>query len=554
MSEKGAENTGQRLGAPLAYDVAGTIRRRAIALAVGLLPLVAFAAMSVPFNPTWFCDESDNLLAGWLTAQGRVAYRDFFSQHVPFVYLFSGLTHLFFGRNWVIQRLILAAFGLTNLTIITARLKRKGDPRLMWGTALFTLLWPSYSVLYWGYMVLNDNYAAFACLYVFVLLVHCLWDQTELTRLEEVWLGVNGFAAVFSNPHTVFTLGAAVPFFLYVLVRRGRLRGAVGATVAKGVCWSGAGFFAPTLLMVFYFLRNNALGAAYEYVIPFNVHVYAKYAGPTTEFWRFPLHQIRTLFDLLQPWRWHFETNPRVPAPPWGDDSWAYLGFAGRAAILLLSLWCLSKRRPAAGLFLFLFGVFSTVRCDGSFHAQHFRMVQVFCSCTVLATAIGAAGRMHRVARALPLAVAGLLIFSHAMVVAKSVRVERRQHLRLTLHAPLIHPQLVEQARRYLGPDGKALAWPTECHFHYESGYMPAGYFYFYFPWIADRPQDVERAVSDLTAAAKEDVLVTFDPSAEVSGLPMGAWAKDAEAVLQTQFFEVERHLFLSKGAKYLVK
>ena len=120
--------------------------------------LSVFAVLSFPFVQAEFgSDEGDNLVGGQLVAQGRVVYRDFFSQHTPFGYLYSAAFQLVLGRNWALMRHSVALLGLANLAYLAWRLRRDADRTLFYAVALFAALWPFYSVIYWGYMLLNDN-------------------------------------------------------------------------------------------------------------------------------------------------------------------------------------------------------------------------------------------------------------------------------------------------------------------------------------------------------------------------------------------------------------
>src|SRR5207302_1565096 len=100
-----------------------------------------------------------------------------FSQHAPFGYLYSALFELVIGRNWVAHRYSVALLGLLALGYAMTRLMKGPDRRLYYGVVLFTLLWPFYSVLYWGYMLLSDNLAAYATLLPLLLVANGWWNR-----------------------------------------------------------------------------------------------------------------------------------------------------------------------------------------------------------------------------------------------------------------------------------------------------------------------------------------------------------------------------------------
>src|SRR5206468_5599390 len=110
--------------------------------------LLVFAGLHLLFIPLEFSsDEGDNLLGGWLVSQGQVVYRDFFSQHTPFGYIYAALFELLCGRNWVVHRHSVALLGLATLGYLLCRLVRNRDKTLFYAAALFAVLWPFYSFL-----------------------------------------------------------------------------------------------------------------------------------------------------------------------------------------------------------------------------------------------------------------------------------------------------------------------------------------------------------------------------------------------------------------------
>src|SRR6266849_2627709 len=186
-------------------------RLRCCAMAISLC---IFTLFHLPFIAVEFpSDEGENLLGGWLMSQGQVIYRDYFSQHAPFGHIYSAACECLFPRNWVAHRHSVALLGLLTLGYLQLRFLRKSDTVFFWAIVILTCMWPFYAAIYWGYMLLNDNLASYACLLLFVLVFSSLWHGTPHTKLDHFLIGLSAYVGVFSIPFAVFPVGIALSVY-----------------------------------------------------------------------------------------------------------------------------------------------------------------------------------------------------------------------------------------------------------------------------------------------------------------------------------------------------
>ncbi|MCL4562537.1 MAG: hypothetical protein M1281_18235 [Chloroflexi bacterium] len=80
-------------------------------------------------------DEGDTITVGWLISQGQVLYRDIFSHHFPFAYLWVGAVFRLFGPSILAARLSVVVFR-TALFAASMKLSRMFFP-----TGLIAVVW-----------------------------------------------------------------------------------------------------------------------------------------------------------------------------------------------------------------------------------------------------------------------------------------------------------------------------------------------------------------------------------------------------------------------------
>lgn len=116
-------------------------------------------------------DEFDNILGGSYILRGSLPYSGFFTHHGPVPYFIAALVELFSGQSFVRFRLVYAAFLITvNLAIYLLLRKRVGIKETNF-YPLFIAFLGIEATYYWFHMLLADNIAALAFLFIFALLM-----------------------------------------------------------------------------------------------------------------------------------------------------------------------------------------------------------------------------------------------------------------------------------------------------------------------------------------------------------------------------------------------
>ena len=509
--------------------------------------LLASLLLSLPVIQAEFCDEADNLVGGWLIANGWVMYKDYFSHHAPIPHLYSAFIHVVFGKSWAFQRWSIAVFGLINLAFLMGRSRTRSDGRWFYSLALLALLWPMYAVNYWGYMVLADNLAAHAALPLIVIVLDVLSSRRSPSRWEGIWFGMNLFIAGMSNPLLVFPGMVAGLGFLAACWFPEGWRG--NRRPWPGLVGAMAGGLVPGLALIAYLVHQDSLELAWDRVIRFNSEVYAQYTGgfgfPSVikDCWR----QAASCFSLTHFGIWDFSLR-HDSEMPWGNDQWVFFGLVGRLSILAMVGWALVRKSWLGGLVLYVFAACCLSRAG--FHMQHFRLLELWCLCWLGASLVLSWRRQTAPVRVLTsLAMVGWLLIQGVVVAnafATVSAVGMTCKLRPTM--PSTH-DFSRVCRGLLGQEGKVLVYPLAMHFQYSINYPPAGYFYYVLPWTCHRPEDLQRAVDDLRRAAQENTLVYFDDSGDIWNYPTRVWAKELGVVLREDYLEVAPHFFLSKNA-----
>lgn len=502
--------------------------------------LGVFLLLNLPFVNADFCDESDNLVGGMLISQGWVVYRDYFSQHAPLPHLLSAVVHFLFGKGWALQRWSVALIGLVNLWQLMALTRRRPDGTLFYALALFAILWPFYAVLYWGYMVLADNIAAYATLPMAALVVDSLWNRARPSVFASAWLGVNLFMAGMSNPLMIYPAVVCLVGFAWASWRRDPSR---QSWTIPWRPWIGLtlGGLAPGIGLVAYFLGHGALDDCWDWVFEFNREVYAPGDLYLGEVW----HHLGNLWSPLQQQPWDFGLVHRSEDPG-GNDSWAYFGLAGRLGIVAVAAWSLLRRSALAGLVLYGLAAASLTR--QGFHTQPFRVLELLCLCVSAVIVFGVLRRRSYGIR-LPFAVPALgLALVNILVIANAALEVSRRGVQCRLDPNLPHyRQLARECRSLVGAEAKAFFYPLDFHLHYATGYEPAGYFFCMVPWTCQRPQDKARVLSDLRRGARDRVLVVFPREFQIWGRPSQSWAREIYEVLDAEYREVRPNWYVPR-------
>lgn len=516
--------------------------------------LLFFALVHLPFIPVeFYSDEGDNLVGGWLMSEGQVIYRDYFSQHTPFGHFYAAVTNYLFGRNWVIHRYSLALLGLVCLGYALCRLIKSPDKTFFYAIVLFTVLWPVYSVLYWGYMLLNDNLAAYPYLLCFVLIVNAVWNRVPLSLADNLVLGVAAYVAVMSNPFTLFPALALAPLYLYALFVARRPEAPAMSSIGWPLMGALAGCGVPLALTAGFFAVHGILSDAWYWMVTFNQTIYTQYHGCPSSIWPELQHQLSTVLDLRGDVRWIRRTFFARPMDGCIDDVWIYLGLAGRVAILALCLFWFTARKKLLAITIFFFAATSLLRWNMGIHVQHFRMLELLAEMLLLVPCLQILIQSTWWRRSLVLVPAGVLVAVQVIVVSRSLaslyHIHKQHPIRLTLH-PSGLPMTGggDHLKDLIGGEGNLLAYPVFYQFNFMSGHKPPSYFHACVPWTLHRPEDKQRLLDDVQRAAGENTVIFLDHCGTVWNFPFADIAGELIDAVDRDYVEIEPSIHVSRS------
>lgn len=249
--------------------------RLVCSMLVAAIAFVGMAVLASAHIPAPL-DEADNLMGGMLQVhQGRVIYRDYVSQHMPFAYwLSAGLAAL--GAKSDEQFRLL--FQIVLCMIWGAVFFRHFGTKRSRGIALFSFIWGPVSYLLIGenaMQVLSDNIQGIAMSILFLEMMAYFEDhRLSLDRAAVVSACI--FASVGSAFISLYPTAICVLMVMAEDIRyhckRQKLRFFAGRYVQLA-----AAIMAPFLAGAGYLGIHGALSRAYDMAYRFNTEVYPKY-------------------------------------------------------------------------------------------------------------------------------------------------------------------------------------------------------------------------------------------------------------------------------------
>lgn len=500
-------------------------------------------------------DEGDTLTGGWLISRGSVLYRDIFSHHFPFPYLWVGLWMRIFGPSIFVARLSIV---ILRTAAFAGAMKFSGW-HLPVGLAVFS--WSLISPLFLGNMLMYDSFGAllFAPA-VFVTLAYLL-GRAPVSRRGLAFIGGLAALAGLSDPVTVVPGLMLLGLLFLSGLRAGQTR---RAQMRIGVFRAGAAAAALGLVGLVFVLGavgNGSLPEFYRQAIWFNQGVYDQYA---------PMPEA---VDLLRgAWMGLDVLNPAWLKYPglyyqWSSfeelDQWIFAGLFFRLAVIGLSLTFLLRREWLAGISVYLMASTLLWRANTAWHAQAFLLFSV--SCAVLLVAGFAADngalpdksmdlpamRRPAPARALGLLIAlpiGLMfLWLHLRV--GQFWVEHRIDLRYSAAFSSFEDNgSFYRAVTCHQPDATILIYPGRMLDYLAAQIPPANRYFFLFPWVAEVGQ--AEVIADLRGMKEKPVMVYIDQNESVWGFPVKDYLSDLIQALERDFIRTEENVYLSPALK----
>lgn len=311
-------------------------------------------------NMGTFTDECDNIRGGMLIAEGKILYKDYYTQHTPFGYYLCAVFALLGAGS--IQQFRLLYYLLSAVLWGGLYYRHCGffgkKKMFLLPIAQIVITMPMF---FQASKILGDNIQGF-CMVALIMEFIRYWNDGKLEKSRCVIVSACVFASIASTFVSVF---AIAPIAICVLIREGIYR-----KKTKDV-WKRYSFFLsvvllPFLISMIYFVLLHAAGQMYLMAYQFNTMVYNKYQNEFGKVkWKPFFLGLKSYFDAIGD-----NFNAMITAA--GNDMTViqFLIAVGAAAALIF--WCKrlgTKEGLAAAIALFLCMSGNGTRGGTGFHS-----------------------------------------------------------------------------------------------------------------------------------------------------------------------------------------
>lgn len=244
----------------------------------GLLGIIVFTLLVAFINVEVFTDETDNIIGGMLISEGRVLYRDYYTQHTPVAYLLCALFSICGAGS--VEQFRLLNYALMTLIYIGLYLRHKDN----FGKAKMMLL-PVIQIVFGvlldinSTMILSDNIQAI-CMIALLLEFLQYWKDKKLDWKRSIIISLSifcSFGSAFISVYPIFAicLGVFINEIYYWINNK-------GITLKEFIqrYWKLViACIVPFAILFVYLVSTNSFLHAYEQAFKFNTEVYSYYTG-----------------------------------------------------------------------------------------------------------------------------------------------------------------------------------------------------------------------------------------------------------------------------------
>lgn len=227
-------------------------------------------------NMGTFTDECDNIRGGILIAEGKVLYRDYYTQHTPFGYYLCALFACLGAKS--IQQFRLLYYFLS--AVLWGGLYYRhcgffGKTRMFFlPIARVVVLMPMF---FQASKILGDNIQG-VCMVVLVMEYIRYWQDGELGKGRCMVVSVCIFSSIASAFVSVFAIAPIVASVFFREIFLWKERGKVnGKNIAGRYGFLLASSCLPFVISLLYFWVSHAMGKMYLMAYRFNTMVYNNY-------------------------------------------------------------------------------------------------------------------------------------------------------------------------------------------------------------------------------------------------------------------------------------
>jgi hypothetical protein len=330
-------------------------------IGIALLIIMFLVGYLYRYAGSFSSDEGDKLAIGLLMQRGSLPYRDIFTHHFPFPYLWSFLVIKFFPSIHAVRIAVvlsyLLAFGIA-----------------MWITryylaiGILAVIWSIISHYYFANLAIYNTFSGIALIVVFIICVAVIRRDRPLLLREIIIIGIFSAIAVLSDPLAIFPV--LITFMSLALVRLNLKQ--TSFTILLFIFFIGC--------LGFYLLSTSSVDDFYRDAIFFNSRIYPNYYNAKlTRLVDFPNLLIKGLW-ILAPQRW-LQHDMIIPFEGFNNvQKFLIGGFIYRFTIISLGLLLLTRKKWLLAGFIYTFAAGTLIRSEGFFRQIPFVLVAIFCA------------------------------------------------------------------------------------------------------------------------------------------------------------------------------
>jgi hypothetical protein len=493
-------------------------------------------------------DEGDNFATGWLISNGWSLYKNVFSHHFPFPYLWIAAVIKLFGPSVFVVR-----FSLILLRTVVLALSMKLS-RYHFALGLTALAWSLLGYLYLGNGVLYQSFAGLFAVGAFAIGLGVITGDVRPGKTALLSAGVFLGVSIFSDPLMILP---AIIFVGVIAIHSYQNRISVEGLRSSfsHIGFVLAGIIVVAIFVFVYLIFNDSIHDFYQDGILFNAQVYSKYNPRITV-----SEIIRPVTSFLDAFnkQWRYYLSPHFE---WTSfefiDRWVFLGFFLRVGIFLGSVALLIWRKFLAAILMYLFGAMILVRSETFFHASPFVFMALFCISWLIFTGfklpdpIPIMSQSVRIQKPFQKIIKTLIVIVWVMVVAAFLWLNLRGAGNLiSIRADLGYSANFEAIRGNSGflreatcrlEAARVLVYPLDPIQYFFAEIPPSSKYHFMTPWVAEVGQ--QAVLSDIEGGAH---LVYVNRDANIWGHPVTDYLREMLSFLDEKYVQIEPNYFAS--------
>jgi hypothetical protein len=475
--------------------------------------------------------------------QGYVLYRDIFSHHFHFAYLWSFLNTLLFGTNIVAARISLLL--LYTLTTFFAMQTTKQYIQL----GIASLIWSAIGVFYFKHLVLYQTISGFSVCLFFVCLFN-IKKSCLLSPKKFIFVGILGGMAVSANPIAVFPTMVGCLYFTVFLLTRNFDKKSFFQKL-KPMLHFLIGIMLIPLICFLYLLINNSVEHFYSQVIHFNSAIYTKYSYNPTDI-KVIWNTLISFFNLKN----IFPLRAKLPELTLQNFHGSFFTATFfRLSALISFILLLVKRSFIKAAFVYLFFSLTLLRTIPFFTAQEYVQIALYLSVWTINGLILLGSREYHKRIITTFIQISLLILSTAITLNISFLTTRSLLFILQNQENLetiTSQQVLEQEEKMRSIKEKCgsiefLYYPVDDFYIYFNAQLePASKYTFMTPWVADIALDDVKNALELKKAEKIYLVVLRQ--GHIWNYPNQDYMASLFTFLEEEYVEIEPSVWVSPG------